>query len=234
MHEWSEWARGPAFRFAFAFMVLGFVRLIILNLISLRGVLKYAGNKNLPFRKIAIESFKWLAPFRKIPSQKALFAAASMTFHIALILVPIFLSAHLLLWKRSLGLSLPILSNPIADTLTLIGIAAGFILLFERVFGKTARSLSRSQDYLLLILVLVIFVTGFLAMHPTINPFLYDSTMFVHVMGGNLIFVFLPFSKLSHALLFPFNQLTAELGWHLVPGAGQAVTTALGKENESI
>jgi nitrate reductase gamma subunit len=234
MHEWLDWARGPAFRFAFAFMVLGFLRLVVLNLISLRGVLKRSGNGTVPFRQIALESAKWVTPFRKIPSRKALFVAASMAFHVALILVPVFLGAHLLLWQRSVGFSLPALSNPMATTLTAIGIAAGFVLLVERVLGKTARSLSRAQDYLLLALVLVVFVSGFLAMHPGVNPFLYDSTMFVHVMGGNLIFVFLPFSKLSHAVLFPFNQVVAELGWHLAPGSGRAVSNALGKESETV
>ena len=60
------------------------------------------------------------------------------------------------------------------------------------------------------------------------------DTMFVHVMSANLIFVLIPFSKMSHLALFPATQLVSELGWHLQPGAGQQVALALGKENDPL
>jgi hypothetical protein len=71
-------------------------------------------------------------------------------------------------------------------------------------------------------------------MHPAINPFGYDGTMFVHVMSGNLLFVVMPFTKVSHVALFPATQLVSEIGWHLQPGAGREVALALGKEDEPI
>jgi hypothetical protein len=71
-------------------------------------------------------------------------------------------------------------------------------------------------------------------MHPSINPFGYYGTMVVHVMSGNLIFLLIPFSKMSHMALFPATQLVSELGWHLLPGAGQQVAVALGKENDPL
>jgi hypothetical protein len=53
-------------------------------------------------------------------------------------------------------------------------------------------------------------------------------------MSGNLIFLLVPFTKLSHVALFPATQLVSELGWHLEPGAGQRVAITLGKENQPI
>jgi hypothetical protein len=71
-------------------------------------------------------------------------------------------------------------------------------------------------------------------MHPTINPFEYNATMLVHVMSGNLILILIPFSKLSHLVLYPSSQVISEMGWHLVPDSGRSVGLALGKESEPI
>jgi len=102
------------------------------------------------------------------------------------------------------------------------------------VSARASRALSRTQDYLLPLIIGVAFVSGYLAMHPAVNPFSYNATMFVHVMVGNLIFILIPFSKLSHIALFPVTQLVSEMGWHLVPESGARVALALGKEGEPI
>jgi nitrate reductase gamma subunit len=102
------------------------------------------------------------------------------------------------------------------------------------VGSSASRAISRAQDYFLPALILVPFVTGYLGMHPNINPFGYNGTMLVHVMSANLIFLLIPFTKMSHVVLFPGTQLISEMGWHLKPGGGQQVAIALGKENEPI
>lgn len=230
MHEWLEWARGPVFRFAFLFMVLGLLRLFVLNLFGLYMAKRRAGDKHLPIGKILLDTAAWLFPATKISKDKLVFMLVSALFHVALIVTPIFLGAHILLWKRGINISWPALSNHVADVLTLVAIACGVFIVAHRLFSKTARALSRFQDYALLLLVVATFVSGYLAMHPETNPFLYETTMFVHVMTGNLIFVSLPFSKLSHAMLFPMGQAVSELGWHLAPGAGRHVASVLGKD----
>jgi len=121
-----------------------------------------------------------------------------------------------------------------ADTMTLIAIATAVVLLSRRLFTRQARSLNRVQDYLLPILIAAPLVSGYLAMHPAINPFRYDPTMLVHVLSGNLVLIAIPFSKLSHAVLFPVSQLVSEMGWHLGPNSGTAVAMALSKDGEPI
>jgi nitrate reductase gamma subunit len=165
---------------------------------------------------------------------RAVFSFTSMLFHVCIIVTPIFLGAHIMLWQRGLGISWPAIGSSLADYLTLIGIAAGIALFADRLFARASRALSRPQDFLLPVLLVVPLASGYLAMHPGINPFGYDGTMFVHVMSGNLIFLLVPFSKMSHMALFPGTQLVSDLGWHLPPGAGQQVALALGKENEPI
>jgi nitrate reductase gamma subunit len=130
--------------------------------------------------------------------------------------------------------SWPALPQPLADYLTLTAIVAAIVLFVTRVSASVTRTLSRAQDYLLPLLLLVPFVSGYLAMHPASNPFGYNGTMFVHVMSGNIIMILMPFSKLSHAVLFPTTQLVSEMAWHLGSDSGRKVAVTLGKENEPI
>jgi hypothetical protein len=234
MQEWLAWARGPLFRFAIVLLALGILRLVLLNVVALWDASRRAGDKRIPIRRVIGDSLVWLLPFARVPTQKLPVTAASIVFHAAVIVTPLFLGAHIMLWHRGVGLTWPAMPQVLADHLTLAGLAAGLVLLWHRVFRRAARALSRPQDYGLLVLLLVTSAAGYLAMHPSLNPFLYDSTMLVHVLTGDAALIALPYSKLSHAVVFPFNQLAAELGWHLVPGAGRRVAAALHKENEPI
>ena len=236
MEQWLEWARGPVFRACLAIMLLGLVRVVALNTVSVVSLI-YRSKKNsrtVAWRQVFNASLQWLFPIKKGAEIRAVFSFTSMLFHVAIIITPIFLGAHIMLWDRGLGLSWPALSNSVADYLTLIAIVTGIALFVDRVSSGASRAISRAQDYLLPLLIVVPFIAGYLATHPGINPFGYNGTMFVHVMSGNLIFLLIPFTKMSHMVLFPGTQLVSELGWHLQPGAGQQVALALGKENEPI
>lgn len=234
MEYWLEWARGPAFRFAFAVMLLGLLRLMILNIVGIVALSRRAQDKTVPAKRIFQDTLKWLFPFGKVTKAQVLFTVTSFVFHLSILIVPIFLGAHILLWQKGLGLAWPGIPQGWADVLTVVAIATALILLVRRVSAQASRSLSRVQDYLLPLIIIVPFVSGFLAMHPAGNPFSSDTTMFVHVMSGNLLFILIPFTKLSHVVLFSTTQLVSEMGWHLAPNSGTRVAIALGKEGEPV
>ena len=236
MEQWLEWARGPVFRACFAIMLLGLLRVIVLNTVSVVSLLLRSrrNGRATAWKPVLSTTLQWMFPVKKGIEVRGLFSLISMLFHVCIIVTPIFLGAHILLWERGLGISWPAISNSVADYLALIGIATGIALFVDRLSARASRALSRPQDFLLPVLIIVPLITGYLAMHPDINPFGYNGTMFVHVMSGNLIFLLIPFSKMSHMALFPGTQLVSELGWHLQPGAGQQVALALGKENDPI
>jgi len=234
MELWLEWARGPAFRFAFVVMLLGLARLVVLNVLGLITLMRQAQDKNVPVRTVLRETLRWLFPFSKVPKPQLLFTSASFIFHICIIVIPLFLGAHILLWEKGLGVGWPAMDQLWADIMTLVAVATSLILVGRRLSARATRALSRVQDYLLPLIIATPFVTGYLAMHPSINPFNYSSTMFLHVMGGNLIFLLIPFTKLSHVVLFPTTQVVSEMGWHLVADSGRRVALALGKEGEAI
>jgi nitrate reductase gamma subunit len=233
VNEWLEWARGPAFRFSIVLLILGLLRLMVLNAVNILNIFSRAANRNIPWESVLRDTCKWLLPYKAARSQLVV-TIASFLFHVSIIVTPLFLGAHIMLWQRGLGISWAAIPQVAADYLTLIAIATAAVLFYKRVSARATRALSRPQDYLLPLLIMIPFATGYLAMHPGINPFDHNATMFVHVMAGNVLLVLVPFSKLSHAVLFPTTQLVSEMAWHLAPSSGVNVAATLGKDDEPI
>lgn len=236
MIEWIEWARGPIFRASLAIMLIGLLRLLLLNLYSIVLLVREArkNGREVPFQAIVRVTFEWLFPIRKVREQRFFFSIVSIMFHTTIIVTPIFLGTHIVLWQRGLGISWPALPVLVADIFTIVAIITGLILFFDRIYIAASRGLSRFQDYFIPLLIIVPFLSGFFIMHPTINVFGYNSMLFIHIMSANLLFVIIPFSKISHVALFPLSQLISELGWFLEPSSGAKVARALGKENEAV
>ena len=233
MEDWLRWARGPAFRFSIVLMLLGLLRLAVLNAINIANAVSLAGNKNIPWKKVIGDTSKWLFPYKTVTSH-VVTTIVSILFHVSIIITPLFLGAHILLWNRGIGTSWAALPQVVADYLTLMAIATAIVLFVKRVSAKMTRSMSRPQDYILPLVIAVPFVSGYLAMHPAYNPFDYSATIFIHVMSGNIVMMLIPFSKMSHVVLFPTTQLVSEVAWHLAPGSGEQVALTLGKESDPI
>jgi nitrate reductase gamma subunit len=233
MTAWLEWARGPVFVFCFSFMLLGLARHVGITVWEIVRTIRRAGDRSLPLAAIGRTTLQWLFPAGAI-ARHALFTATSVVFHAAILLVPVFLAGHVALWAHGLGVSWPALPNGVADILTVVAIVTAAALFVRRLTAKATRAITRPQDYLLLVAVGLPFATGFLVRHPALNPFEYDMTMFAHVMSGNLVFLLMPVTKLTHAVLLPGTQLVAELGWHWPSDAGSKVAAALGKEAEPV
>jgi hypothetical protein len=81
-------------------------------------------------------------------------------------------------------------------------------------------------DYLILLLILLPFASGYLASHPRVNPLPWPAMMLTHVLTAEALFLAVPLSKLSHIVLFFFDRVSA-VHWQLRPGAGDQVAEAL-------
>jgi hypothetical protein len=175
----------------------------------------------------------WTVPARRLfTSERKVHGFLSFVLHIGVILVPLLLLDHLLLWGRGLGLDLRFLALPdwVADDLTLVTLAAALGLMVSRGASKIARPLSHFSDYFLLLLIMVIFSTGFIASRPW-NPASYEGTMVAHVLAGDLALLLTPFTKLAHIAIFPILRFTGELAWKFPARAGERVALAVdGKE----
>jgi nitrate reductase gamma subunit len=214
-------------------MVLGLIRHAVVTVIELRRMVSRAGNKDVAYRQVFAATMKWLFPVGQL-RQRFLFSVTSFVFHVAIIVVPIFLAGHIALWESGTGLSWPAISNGLADILTLAAIATALLLVLQRAVARDSRALSRFNDYALPLLIAVPFVSGFLVMHPTWNPFSFNAVLLVHIMSANILMILIPVTKLSHMVLLPATQLVSELGWHFTPDAGRKVGLDLGKEGQPI
>ncbi|MGD2070363.1 MAG: hypothetical protein PVI57_16935, partial [Gemmatimonadota bacterium] len=182
--------------------------------------------REVPWSGIVRETLSWVVPVRHVEPGAGGFTAASFLMHVGIVLVPLFLVDHVVLWNDFLGTAIPALGQGTADLLTLLTIACGLLLLAYRTFRARHRVVSRPSDYGLLILVLAPFVSGYLASHPGVNPVSWQAMMLTHLLSAELLFVVIPFTKLSHVVLFFFDRISA-VHWHLRPGAGDRVADAL-------
>jgi nitrate reductase gamma subunit len=129
---------------------------------------------------------------------------ASLSFHVLLFAVPLFLPAHNLILHRSLHVSLPAIPAPLADWLTVVLICIGAFFLARRLFVPRVRVLSTLYDYAILLLALGPFVTGLMVHHHVSScPWL----MIAHVASGDLLLLAVPFTKLGHMPFLLFSRL---------------------------
>jgi nitrate reductase gamma subunit len=225
MDAWIDFARGPLFAVTFLIMVLGLGRQVLLQFYFL-SVKKGRRLRGVPWKRIARETLSWAVPIRHMSPGTGVFTWSSFLMHIGIILVPLFLLDHVVLWESFLGLDLPALSRTTADLLTLLTIGCGLLLLILRTFFERHRMVSRPTDYVLLVLVIIPFVSGFLASHPRVNPAPWQAMMLTHLLSAELLFVLTPFTKLAHVVLFFFDRISA-VHWQLRPGAGDKIAKAL-------
>lgn len=225
MQQLIEFAKGPLFALTFGIMILGLLRLVIIQ-IYLIAVGKGRRIQKAPWRRILGETITWAFPFRHLIKGTIIFSSASFISHIGLIIVPLFLVDHIVLWENLLGVRLVTIGQGLADSLTLITLFCLGTLLAYRIFNGRHRAVSQPIDYGLLVAIMVPFATGFLASHPHLNPFRWDVVMLVHLLSSEFLFVLVPFTKLAHVVLFAFDRIS-EIHWQLRPGAGDKVAAAL-------
>jgi nitrate reductase gamma subunit len=225
---WLGIATGPLFAATFLVMVLGLARHVLLQLCLVAT--KAATLRRVRWRQAVADSLGWVVPVRHLVPGTLILSLTSILFHVGAILVPIFLPDHVALWEGFLGVGLPSIGRSLADALTLVTIGCLAVLFGYRLLIPRSRALSRTSDYVILLLIAAPFVSGYLAAHPGLNPLPWRSMMLVHVLGAEALLVAVPFTKLAHVVLFFFDRLSL-IHWQLRPGAGDRVAEALcGKE----
>ncbi|MCB1865954.1 MAG: nitrate reductase [Chromatiales bacterium] len=208
-----EFARGPGMHWAVIILIAGMVWRIM-------GALLMTGSRD---RSTARQGgagaglrlvFRRFWPHREFIRPTLFHLVAGYVLHIGLFVV-IFLFAPHMLWFADLsGLphwpGLPNNLVMIAGALTAASLVA-FVL--RRMTHPVMRRISGLDDYASNLVTLAPVVTGMLAFaHVPIAR--YETLLAVHLLCVELLFVWMPFSKLAHVLLFiPSRfQLGAALG----------------------
>ncbi|MCA1961211.1 MAG: nitrate reductase [Desulfomonile sp.] len=146
----------------------------------------------------------WLVPFAsRNMRERYETTIVTFAFHICLFLVPIFLTAHVVMFAFAWGPKWGTLSEGVADWLTVLVVLAAVFFLVRRWMLPEVRFVTSLSDYVLLAVVAAPFVTGFMARHQWFD---YETMVIIHMVSGAVMLMAIPFTRLSHMLFFVFTR----------------------------
>ena len=146
----------------------------------------------------------WIFPFAGVNQrQQPAMTAAAFIFHICLLVVPLFLSAHVILFKESLNISWWWLPDAAAEIMTWLVIGCCIFFMGRRLVLPQVRYLTSASDFLILAAVAVPFISGLWAYHQWAA---WQASMLIHMASGEILLMIIPFTELSHMLFFPFTR----------------------------
>ena len=146
----------------------------------------------------------WMIPWGSASMRlQPVFTFVVFVFHVTLLIIPLFLEAHNILWDEAFGISLWSMPDIVVDAMTVVLMASIVFLIIRRIVRLEVRILTGAWDYTLLGLPTLPFITGFLAYHQ-LGP--YEAVMVLHIFFSEILLILIPFTKLGHMLLFFFTR----------------------------
>ena len=198
-----EFVRGPMVWLAFLVFMLGSIYRIYKIISGLKKeavVLPYMSFKY-GLRSIA----HWATPFGTVNWRRhPVMTTVTFLFHFCLIVTPVFLLAHNILWSRSWHIKLWSLPEGLADFMTLIVMLACVFFLLRRFVAREVRFVTYPSDFFILAIVFLPFFTGFIAYHQLFLP--YKALIVLHILCGELMLMAIPFTRLTHMLFSVFTR----------------------------
>ena len=160
------------------------------------------------FRSLLHGSIPFAAGYMR---RHPLMTVISALFHLCLVVLPVFLVAHIVIFYESWQIVWWNLPDSAADVMTVFVMAACVFFAVRRLVIPPVKHLTRVGDFLLLAAIVLPFLTGFLAAHQIGS---YRPMLILHVLSGELFLIVIPFSRLSHMLLFWLSRsyMGAEFG----------------------
>ena len=194
---------GPMLWLSFAVFVIGCTVRVVKYIKGLSWQLDrvpYGFYRDLAVAGALKSIFHWLTPYGSRSWRvKPVYAAAFFLLHIGLVLLPLFLYAHVLVVEERFGLTWPALPAGLADILTILAIAAGVFIALRRFALPEVRIITTAHDLWIMAVSLAPLVTGFVAAHQGGES---NAWLLAHIVTGEVWLLAIPFTKLSHVVLF--------------------------------
>lgn len=195
--ELLDFMRGPALQIATAVLVLGLIyRVFHLLLLGRR--------KNLA----APRSSEWGPGLRTVWHRSLIsvnltprgqfILVTGYVFHLGFLIVLLFLSQHIELFRSVLGFGWPALPPGLITFAAVLAIAAMVALLVHRFTDPVKRLISDYQDYLTWALTILPLLTGVMLRQGILLG--YQQMLIVHIASVELLMIAIPFTKLDHML----------------------------------
>jgi len=203
MHDLYNFITGPLAWAAFIVFIAGSLYRLI-NMFYLVNKKEKFIYTYMSFKYSFRSIFHWIIPFATTNwKMHPVLTIVTFAFHICLIITPVFLLSHAILWDESWNISLWSLSDGVADIMTLIVVGSCIFFLVRRLVLQEVQYVTSASDYVILAIVAAPFVTGFIAYHQWVN---YQFFMILHIISGEIMLVSIPFTRLSHMLFSPFTR----------------------------
>lgn len=203
MHDFYNFVTGPLAWVAFIIFIVGSLYRLI-NMIILVNKKEKMIFAYMSWKYSLRSILHWITPFATVSMKKhPAMTIVSFAFHICLIITPIFLLSHIILWDESWNISWWSLPDNIADIMTFIVIAACIFFLVRRLKLPEVQYVTSASDYVLLAIVAAPFITGFLAYHQWFG---YKFILILHIISGEIMLAAIPFTRLSHMLFSAFTR----------------------------
>ena len=206
-----QFVTGPLVWIAFAVF---FVGIIVRAALYIRGLnwqldrVAYRPHMRFGIRGAVRSIGYWLLPYgTQSWRNNPLFTMLVFLLHIGLLFTPVFLLGHNVLLQERWGFSLPTISESTADLLTILVIVSVVFLVLRRIALTEVRIITDLHDYLIIAIAVAPFVTGLIAHHQVGD---YQFWLIAHILSGELLLIAIPFTKLSHFILFFMSR--AQLG----------------------
>ena len=207
-----EFVSGPLFWVSVVIFVAGFVfrtvRLFQLTERKQVVLCPVTIPKDKPASSVSADEVKFekIARFQNsVFGRHPVMVMATALFHFCLFAAPLLLMAHNLLIRRSFGIGLPSLPDGLVDFMTLIVLGGGLFFLVRRLAIPKVAAISCFDDFGVLFLTIMPYLTGFLAYHQLFDP---KTLATLHAFTGDVMLIALPFTKVGHMVFFFFFRLT--------------------------
>lgn len=147
---------------------------------------------------------RWLTPFATTSMRMhPVMTVVAFAFHICLLILPVFLSSHIVLWEDAWNIQWWALPEPVAEGMTIVVIGACVFFLVRRLVRREVKFLTSPSDFVLLGIVAMPFVTGLYCIYQWPG---YAAIHMLHIFSGEVMLVAIPFTRLSHMILAVFTR----------------------------
>ena len=189
----ESFAEGPLLWMVFTVFLLSLVARV---LFFFAAVIRSSRDKNTKIGYDLATLGRFLAPFHMAVGRKPLYAVLRYIFHFCLVVVPVWLVGHIVLWSESrLGWDWISLPDAWADRMTLIFLVLAAYFFGRRIFSKNVRPNSFLRDYLIIFFTALPFLTGYFLAHGSVDQvgFLGTRIRTIHVLSGEAMILMAAF-----------------------------------------
>ena len=208
-----ELVRGPVAWISLFIFFLGIAGRVVYLLAT--GKPEFVLDRSERTRSAVRAIVRGLMPFGSTTSRRnPVLTIITFIFHLCVIILPVFLLAHIVLWYESWKIQWWELPDMMADLMALWVVMACVFFIVRRLSVPEVKRVTQPVDIALPALLILVFLSGFFASQQW-GP--YRPILILHIISGELLLMVLPFSKLGHMMLFGISRayMGTEFGKHL-------------------